>query len=186
MGLRWSDVSGVELSLNVVRQVQRVKGMPLHFAETKTDRLGPIPLTERQMAILVNHHRHQMLNRANWKIDTGVIFPNKVGNLQDETSDKEWMRNLCIRAGVPLYTRYQLRKTAFTNFLKGADIGTTKAFSGHTSTKTLEDHYITPESSAVREAANRAEKALLANQEARKAQQSKSVDFKYRKEGRYE
>ena len=183
MGLMWSDISGVELSMSVERQVQRVKGMPLHFAETKTDRLGPIPLTERQMAILVNHHRHQMLNRAKWKIDTGVIFPNKVGNLQDETSDKEWMRNLCIRAGVPLYTRYQLRKTAFTNFLKGADIGTTKAFSGHTSTKTLEDHYITPESSAVREAANRAEKALLANQEARKAQQSKSVDFKIRKEG---
>jgi integrase len=183
MGLMWSDISGVELSMSVERQVQRVKGMPLHFAETKTDRLGPIPITERQMAILVNHHRHQMLNRANWKIDTGVIFPNKVGNLQDETSDKEWMRNLCIRAGVPFYTRYQLRKTAFTNFLKGADIGTTKAFSGHTSTKTLEDHYITPESSAVREAANRAEKALLANQEARKAQQSKSVDFKIRKEG---
>lgn len=166
MGLMWSDISGVELSINVVRQVQRVKGMPLHFAQTKTDRLGPIPLTERQMAILVNHHRHQMLNRANWKIDTGVIFPNKVGNLQDETSDKEWMRNLCIRAGVPLYTRYQLRKTAFTNFLKSADIGTTKAFSGHTSTKTLEDHYITPESSAVREGANRAEKALLDRQEA--------------------
>jgi integrase len=183
MGLLWSDISGVELSINVVRQVQRVKGMKLHFAETKTDRLGPIPITERQLAILTSHHRHLMLNRANWKIDTGVIFPNKVGNLQDETSDKEWMRNLCIRAGVPLYTRYQLRKTAFTNFLKGADIGTTKAFSGHTSTKTLEDHYITPESSAVREAANRAEKALLANQEARKAQQSKSVDFKIRKEG---
>jgi integrase len=166
MGLMWNDISGVELSMNVERQVQRVKGMPLHFAETKTDRLGPIPLTERQMAILINHHRHQMINRAKWKIDTGVIFPNKVGNLQDETSDKEWMRNLCIRAGIPLYTRYQLRKTAFTNFLKGADIGTTKAFSGHTSTKTLEDHYITPESSAVREAANRAEKALLNRQHA--------------------
>lgn len=166
MGLMWNDISGVELSVSVERQVQRVKGMPLHFAETKTDRLGPIPLTNRQMEILVNHHRHQMLNRAKWKFDTGVIFPNKVGNLQDETSDKEWMRNLCIRAGVPLYTRYQLRKTAFTNYLRVADIGTTKAFSGHTSTKTLEDHYITPESSAVREATNRAEKALLDRQRA--------------------
>ena len=183
MGLMWNDISGVELSVSVERQVQRVKGMPLHFAETKTDRLGPIPITERQLSILVNHHRHLMLKRANWKVDTGVIFPNKIGNLQDETSDKEWMRNLCKRAGVGPYTRYQLRKTAFTNFLKGADIGTTKAFSGHTSTKTLEDHYITPESSAVREAANRAERALLANQEARKTQQSKSVDFMFRMEG---
>jgi integrase len=150
MGLLWSDISGIEFSINVVRQVQRVKGMKLHFAETKTDRLGSIPITERQLAILTNHHHHLMLNRASWSVDAGVIFPNNVGNLQDETSDKEWMRNLFKRAGVNPYTRYQLRKTAFRNFLKGAAIGTTKAFSGHTSTKTLEDHYITPESSAVR------------------------------------
>ena len=84
--------------------------------------------------------------------------------MRDETLDKSWMGALCVRAGVPHYTRYQLRKSAFTNFLKGADLGTTKAFSGHTSTKTLEDHYITPESSAVREAANRAEVALLDDQ----------------------
>jgi hypothetical protein len=48
---------------------------------------------ERQMAILVNHHRHQMLNRENCNIDSGVVFPEKVGNLQDETCYKEWMRN---------------------------------------------------------------------------------------------
>jgi integrase len=70
-----------------------------------------------------------------------------------------------VRAGISHYTRYQLRKSAFTNFLKGADLGTTKAFSGHTSTKTLEDHYITPESNAVREAAYKAEMALLKEQE---------------------
>ena len=74
-----------------------------------------------------------------------------------------------IRVGSP---RYQLRKSCFTNFLRGADLGTTKAFSGHTSTKTLEDHYITPESSAVREAAKRAEKALLNEQ---KCYKSKAV-----------
>lgn len=166
MGLIWDDVSTTSLSLNVVRQMQRVKGMPLHFADTKTDRLGPIPITARQHSILAKHLRHQTLNKAAWTYDTGVIFPNKIGNFQDETSDKKWMRDLCARAGVQNYTRHQLRKTAYTNFLKGADLGTTKAFSGHTSTKTLEDHYITPESSAVREAANRAEKALLDRQRA--------------------
>jgi integrase len=75
------------------------------------------------------------------------------------------MKHLCDRACVKRYTRYQLRKSCFTNFLRGADLGTTKAFSGHTSTKTLEDHYITPENSAVREASNRAEQALLKEQE---------------------
>ena len=106
-----------------------------------------------------------MTRRAGWVTDCGVIFPNSIGRLRDETLDKSWMRNLCLRAGVPHYTRDQLRKSAFTNFLKGADLGTTKAFSGHTSTKTREDHYITPESNAVREASNRAEQALLKEQE---------------------
>ena len=71
------------------------------------------------------------------------------------------MRNLCDRAGVPRYTRYQLRKSALKNFLKGADVGTTRAFSGHAHADTLTKHYMTPECAAIREATNRAEKTLL-------------------------
>ena len=74
------------------------------------------------------------------------------------------MRDFCVRAGTRHYTRHQLRKSAFTNFLKGADVGTTRAFSGHAQADTLTKHYITPESAAVREATNRAEKALLEEQ----------------------
>ena len=165
MGLKWEDFSESECSIKVERQVQRVKGKPLYFAPTKTKLRGSIPLTDRQVAILVSHRRHQAINKAGWVTDCGVILPNSIGHLRDETLDKSWMGALCVRAGVPHYTRYQLRKSAFTNFLKGADLGTTKAFSGHTSTKTLEDHYITPESNAVREASNRAEQALLKEQE---------------------
>jgi integrase len=165
MGLKWEDFSESDCSIKVERQVQRVKGKPLYFAPTKTKLRGSIPLTDRQVAILISHRRHQAINKAAWVTDCGVIFPNSIGRLRDETLDKSWMGDLCLRAGTPHYTRYQLRKSAFTNFLKGADLGTTKAFSGHTSTKTLEDHYITPESNAVREASNRAEQALLKEQE---------------------
>lgn len=166
-GLMWSDLyqSDMGWSIRVERQVQRVKGMPLHFAPTKTKMRSANPLTERQIAILLSHKRHQTLNKAKWVDDQGVIFPNSLGRLMDETRDKEWVRQLCDRTGIKRYTRYQLRKSCFTNFLRSADIGTTKAFSGHTSTKTLEDHYITPESSAVREASNRAEAALLREQD---------------------
>jgi hypothetical protein len=69
----------------------------------------------------------------------------------------------------------------------GSDIGTTKAFSGHTSTKTLEDHYITPESSAVREAANRAERALLDRQRTAEEAEKRQIRFpQQKKEGGYE
>ena len=118
-------------------------------------------MTERQISILHAHKRHQALNKARWAEDNDVLFPNSIGRLRDETLDKAWMKQLCDRAGVKRYMRYQLRKSCFTNFLRGADLGTTKAFSGHTSTKTLEDHYITPASSAVREAANPLQDALL-------------------------
>ena len=167
MGLKWTDLQEIDAGwlISNKRQVQRVKGKPLHFAPTKTGSGAPKPLTERQASILHSHKRHQALNKARWVEDNEVLFPNSIGRLRDETLDKEWMKQLCDRAGVKRYTRYQLRKSCFTNFLRGADLGTTKAFSGHTSTKTLEDHYITPENSAVREASNRAEQALLKEQE---------------------
>jgi integrase len=166
-GLKWTDLYQIDADwlITVERQVQRVKGKPLHFAPTKTSSSSAKPLTERQISILLAHKRHQALNKAKWVEDNDVLFPNSMGRLRDETLDKEWMKQLCDRAGVKRYTRYQLRKSCFTNFLRGADLGTTKAFSGHTSTKTLEDHYITPESSAVREASKRAEVALLKEQE---------------------
>ena len=124
MGLKWEDFSESNCSINVERQVQRVKGKPLYFAPTKTKLRGSIPLTDRQVTILVSHRRHQAINKAGWVTDCGVIFPNSIGRLRDETLDKSWMGALCMRAGIPHYTRYQLRKSAFTNFLKGADLGT--------------------------------------------------------------
>ena len=166
-GLKWTDLYqiGEDWLITVERQVQRVKGKPLYLARTKTSSRAAKPLTERQISILHTHKHHQALNKARWVEDNDVIFPNSIGRLRDETLDKAWMKQLCDRAEVKRYMRYQLRKSCFTNFLRGADLGTTKAFSGHTSTKTLEDHYITPASSAVREASNRAEQALLKEQE---------------------
>ncbi len=161
MGLKWEDFSEMDRTLKVERQVQRETGKPLYFAPTKTGLRSCVPLSDRQVSILVSHRRYQALNKAAWKDDLGVIFPNSVGRLRDETLDKAWLRDLCRRANTPHYTRYQLRKSAFTNFLRGSDLGTTKAFSGHTSTRTLEDHYITPEIRAVREGVNRAEDELL-------------------------
>ena len=122
-------------------------------------------MTERQISFLHAHKRHQALNKARWVKDNDVLFPNSIGRLRDETLDKAWMKQLCDRAEIKRYMREQLRKSCFTNFLRGADLGTTKAFSGHTSTKTLEEYYITPASSAVREVANRAEAALLEEQD---------------------
>ena len=158
-GLQWSDVDEVRLCIRVVRQVIRNKGTGLTFAPTKSKRLSSVPITGRQLKILMMHKRSQNLNKAKWKTDLNLIFPNNFGNMMDETKDKAWMKGICRSLGIPPYALYQMRKTAFTELMLVSDAGSTMAFSGHTQASTLFKHYVLPETNAVREAINRREAA---------------------------
>ena len=156
-GLKWSDIDEEKLTINIERQIIRVKGEGLSFAPPKTKRIGATPITARQLRILLDHKRHQSLNKSSWVTDLDLIFPNPIGKMLDESKDKRWMKNLCERATVPRYSLYQLRKTAFTELLMATDIGTTMAFSGHSQASTLLKHYISPEVGAVRRAIEKRE-----------------------------
>lgn len=156
-GLKWSDIDEEKLTINIERQVIRVKGEGLSFAPPKTKRIGATPITARQLRILLDHKRHQSLNKSMWATDLDLIFPNPIGKMLDESKDKKWMKNICDRATVPRYSLYQLRKTAFTELLMASDVGTTMAFSGHSQASTLLKHYISPEVGAVRRAVEKRE-----------------------------
>ena len=71
------------------------------------------------------------------------------------------MRHLRHRPRVLVLNSPGIEAAATLHAIGRADVGTTRAFSGHAQADTLTKHYITPESAAVREATNRAEKALL-------------------------
>ena len=156
-GLKWSDIDEEKLTINIERQVIRVKGEGLSFAPPKTKRIGATPITARQLRILLDHKRHQSLNKSMWVEDLDLIFPNPIGNMLDESKDKRWMKNICEKATIPKYSLYQLRKTAFTELLMASDVGTTMAFSGHSQASTLLKHYISPEVGAVRRAIEKRE-----------------------------
>ena len=156
-GLKWSDIDKEKLTINIERQVIRVKDEGLSFAPPKTKRTGATPITARQLGILIDHKRHQSLNKSKWVIDLDLIFPNSIGKMLDESRDKRWIRSICEKATVPRYSLYQFRKTAFTELLIASDIGTTMAFSGHSQASTLFDHYISPEEAAVRRAIEKRE-----------------------------
>ena len=158
-GLKWSDIDEEKLTINIERQVIRVKGEGLSFAPPKTKRTGATPITARQLRILLDHKRHQSLNKSMWVTDLDLIFPNPIGKMLDESKDKRWMKSICELAGIPKYSLYQLRKTAFTELLMASDVGTTMAFSGHSQASTLLKHYISPEVGAVRRAIEKREKA---------------------------
>ena len=116
-GLKWSDIDEEKLTINIERQVIRVKGEGLSFAPPKTKRTGATPITARQLRILLDHKRHQSLNKSMWVTDLDLIFPNPIGKMLDESKDKRWMKSICELAGIPKYSLYQLRKTAFTELL---------------------------------------------------------------------
>jgi integrase len=156
-GLKWSDIDEEKLTINIERQVIRVKGEGLSFAPPKTKRIGATPITARQLRILLDHKRYQSLNKSMWVTDLDLIFPNPIGKMLDESKDKRWMKNICERATIPRYSLYQLRKTAFTELLMASDVGTTMAFSGHSQASTLLKHYISPEVGAVRKAIEKRE-----------------------------
>ena len=158
-GFKWSDIDEVKLTLNIERQVIRIKGEGLSFNLPKTKRIGATPITKRQLRILLDYKRHQGLNKSKWVMDMDLIFPNSIGKILDESRDRRWIRSICERAGVPRYSLYQLRKTAFTELLMASDVGTTMAFSGHSQASTLLKHYISPEVGAVRRAIEKREMA---------------------------
>lgn len=163
-GLQWDDLNEQDLNLMVRRQVQYEPGKGHIYCPPKTLRRDPLPLTSKEMEILLRHKKHQELltiveysSVPSWKGDRNIMFPNAHGNLQNAKSDRIWFQRLCDRAGTPRYERYQMRKTAFTSLLLESDIGTVMAYSGHTQSSTLLKHYISPETNALRSAIGRRE-----------------------------
>jgi integrase len=101
-----------------------------------------LKISQETVQILVTHKRHQSLNKARWTEDNDLIFPNTVGKLGDEKSDRLAFKNLLTAAGVPDCQLYQLRKTAFTAMAGQTDLKTLMEFSGHTQVSTVIGNYV--------------------------------------------
>ena len=149
-GLKWKDFDEKKKTLKIVRQIQRVKGKGLIECSPKTLRKKPIELIDDEVSALVSLKKYQMRKTGKIISENDYIFPNSVGKAMDSTGDRKWFRNLCARAGVERYQRYQMRKTAFTELSHVTDLGTVKAYSGHTQIATLINHYIDPSEAAIR------------------------------------
>lgn len=169
-GLRWSDFDFEAKRLSVSRQVQYEKGVGLAYQPTKVKRKLSIPLSDKEVHIFRCYRNFQEFNRVIWmsksisgdgvwKGDDEIVFPNKHGNLQNPKSDMTWFRQLCRKASVPCYQRYQMRKRAFTDLLMVTDIASVMAYSGHSQASTLLKHYISPELDSLRSAIEARERA---------------------------
>ncbi len=142
LGLKWSDLNVDECTLLIERQVQRANGQGLVLKSVKQKTARTLQISQETVQILVTHKRHQSLNKAKWNEDNDLIFPNTVGKLGDEKSDRLAFKNLLAAAGVPDCQLYQLRKTAFTTMAGQTDLKTLMEFSGHTQVSTVIGNYV--------------------------------------------
>ncbi len=152
LGLKWSDLNVDACTLLIERQVQRAKGQGLVLKSVKQKTARTLQISQETVQILVTHKRHQSLNKAKWTEDNDLIFPNTVGKLGDEKSDRLAFKNLLASAGVPDCQLYQLRKTAFTTMAGQTDLKTLMEFSGHTQVSTVIGNYVFATSESMKSA----------------------------------
>jgi integrase len=142
-GLLWSDVDWDARTLNIARQVQRVKNKGLIFQSVKQDKARKIVLTDEQVKILKSHRDLQDVYRPTFKSDEGLIFPNSIGGKMDDRGDALRWKKLLKSAGVPHYQRYQMRKTAFSNlYAQLGDVRQLLDYSGHSQVSTIMNSYV--------------------------------------------
>ena len=144
LGLKWKDINYENKTITIERQSQRGASGELEFQTVKQGAIRTVPLSTEQLVILKTHQRYQSINKAKWKVDEDLLFPNSVGGLLDEKKDRANFKKLIKSAGVLDYQLYQLRKTAFTNFSQQTDLRTLQAFSGHSQVSTLMGSYVFP------------------------------------------
>jgi integrase len=153
-GLKWDDISYTAKTITIERQVQRVKGSGLVFQSVKTGDVRTIPLSDAQIAILQRHQVNQMALAPALRSADNLVFPNSRGNKMDPKRDHKSWKELLSAAGVKTsYTRYQMRKTAFTNLaVSGVDLRTIMEISGHKQVSTLINSYVHPTTESMRAA----------------------------------
>ena len=122
--------------------------------EVKQKTVRTLKISQTTVQILITHKRHQSLNKARWAEDNDLIFPNTVGKLGDEKSDRLAFKNLLNAAELPDCQLYQLRKTAFTAMAGQTDLKTLMEFSGHTQVSTVIGNYVFATSESMKSAVN--------------------------------
>lgn len=143
LGLMWCDLDLELKLLHIKRQVQEVKGQGLVFQTVKQNQERVIYLSDLQVAILKAHKEIQDLKRSAFAFDEDLIFPNEKGRKLDHRRDDRIWKRLLKSAGVPSYSRYQMRKTAFTKlYAEIKDIRKLMEYSGHSQISTLINSYV--------------------------------------------
>lgn len=137
LGLKWEDLDWKNGTLHVQRQVYRLPGKGMVFADPKTDSGDRfIVLGEQTLAILKKQQQRlgeiKTLMGDSWK-EHGLIFPGSVGSPMDPRNLLRDFKAFLQRAGLPDTTIHDLRHAALTTITNDvkAPIKITQEVAGH-------------------------------------------------------
>jgi len=166
LGLLWSDLDWETGTLQIQRQLRRVRTEGLQLRELKTESSRrSIILGAQSVAQLRAHKRLQLeerlVYRRRWKSDSGLIFTNTKGKPVDPTDVVRIFHGLVAQTDLPQIRFHDLRHTAATLMLaRGLHPKIVQERLGHSSISMTLDTYSHVVPSLQREAADKIEQLI--------------------------
>lgn len=141
LGLKWSDIDLDAGTLQVNRQLQRVrrdgeKSGKLEFSEPKNASRRTVGLPQRAVEALRSHRKRQLEEKlkagAGWQ-DNGLVFTSKYGGpLEAQNVVNRHFKPLLRRAGLPPIRFHDLRHSCLSLLAqRGEPIRDLQALAGH-------------------------------------------------------
>jgi integrase len=123
LGLKWSDVDWEVPCLKVQRQLQRITGQGLSFAEPKTKAgrrvvaLGPSAVEKMKEHWQRRSMEADKSGQARWQ-DNDLIFPSSIGTPMGPRNLLRYFKITLEKAGLPVIRFHDLRHTAASLMLQ--------------------------------------------------------------------
>jgi integrase len=121
LGLRWSDVDWETSEVQIQRQLQRIPGQGLVFAQPKSEKgKRAIAVGNGTLDVLRDHHSRQDEERSatdQWQ-SLDLVFPSTIGTPMEPRNLLRKFKFLLKQAGLPEIRFHDLRHTSATLMLK--------------------------------------------------------------------
>lgn len=127
--LRWTQVDFRNRTITVDHAIKRADGgRPLSIGPTKTGNRRDVEMTDALVAVLRRHRKQQAAGRLEvgslWTVDPrwdDLVFTSEVGTPIDPSHARRDFKKVCVKAGVPALSLYEMRHTV-ASLMVDADV----------------------------------------------------------------
>ena len=145
VGLQWGDLNKKDKTLTIQRNItiDKKSSDHIHVGKTKTKKNRTIPISDRVLLLLKEHHKEQ-IKRYGILLPTAYIFNSEVDPYKPmyPSNPTKWQASFVKRHNLPKVSPHDLRHTAATLALEsGASIKQVQELLGHSDPTTTLTFY---------------------------------------------